>query len=579
MTAIDILRWLGETSLAVSLLTLLVLVIRKPFAKTFGARAAYALWLAPAARLFMPELKLLPAPAQGAFEWAVAPLTAEPFASSGAVAASPAGYDIVSIAAATALVIWALVAFAWFNIKLETQAKFVDAMKAKSTPAANTLAATGDHIASTFGLKQAPKIRIADDETGPCVAGLLRPVIFLPAAFETGFTERERHLALAHEIAHVARRDMLAMIAALAVQSLQWPNPLAHYAFRKFRVDQEAACDAYVLARFRQNKTAAIDYAAAIMKSVRPGHMSSPAYGLSLAHPVKERLMLLKNQNNSALRKITGAVCAAAFIAASLAATASYGYQDEDTDMTIIDAEQSSKMTITVNDEETMEIEGLRNPAKVEYDNQNGARTVRVYNKRGKLISEDIYEPGETMAFDEVVVKNNDGETTHRINLSKPPAPPAPPQFSLMKSDGLDGDGMVWSYESDTGGEHRQVIIRKGANGAAEPFAFSSGGEPFAMAFGDMDAECIDMGDDGPVIMQWRSENGSDDNDIKVHKRSHEIVCLDRENAAPAERAEALRKAIAHMEENAKREAKRREEMIAKMRAQLQEAEEDARDD
>ena len=54
MTAIDLLRWLGETSLALSILILLVLIIRKPFAKLFGARAAYALWLAPAARLFGP---------------------------------------------------------------------------------------------------------------------------------------------------------------------------------------------------------------------------------------------------------------------------------------------------------------------------------------------------------------------------------------------------------------------------------------------------------------------------------------------------------------------------------------------
>jgi len=58
--------WAVDTTIAVSVLLLVVLAIRKPFAAAFGARAAYALWLAPALRAVTPPLAVpdtpIPAP-------------------------------------------------------------------------------------------------------------------------------------------------------------------------------------------------------------------------------------------------------------------------------------------------------------------------------------------------------------------------------------------------------------------------------------------------------------------------------------------------------------------------------------
>jgi beta-lactamase regulating signal transducer with metallopeptidase domain len=48
--------WLLGTLLATSGLILLVLLIREPVRRHFGARVAYGLWLAPAARLLMPTI-------------------------------------------------------------------------------------------------------------------------------------------------------------------------------------------------------------------------------------------------------------------------------------------------------------------------------------------------------------------------------------------------------------------------------------------------------------------------------------------------------------------------------------------
>ena len=48
--------WLTGTLFATSALIVLVLLVREPVRRNFGARVAYGLWLIPAARLLMPTI-------------------------------------------------------------------------------------------------------------------------------------------------------------------------------------------------------------------------------------------------------------------------------------------------------------------------------------------------------------------------------------------------------------------------------------------------------------------------------------------------------------------------------------------
>src|SRR4051812_31679211 len=48
--------WAVGTAVAVSILIVLVLGLRRPVARLFGAQAAYALWAAPLIRALMPRL-------------------------------------------------------------------------------------------------------------------------------------------------------------------------------------------------------------------------------------------------------------------------------------------------------------------------------------------------------------------------------------------------------------------------------------------------------------------------------------------------------------------------------------------
>ena len=85
---------------------------------------------------------------------------------------------------------------------------------------------------------------------GPAVVGIFAPRLVTPLDFTRRFTPEERRLVRAHERAHMDRLDPRYNSVVLAIQCLNWFNPLVHAAARAITLDQELACDAAVMARF-----------------------------------------------------------------------------------------------------------------------------------------------------------------------------------------------------------------------------------------------------------------------------------------------------------------------------------------
>ena len=77
----------------------------------------------------------------------------------------------------------------------------------------------------------------------PFVLGVLRPRIYLPLRLAP---EDAEHV-LAHERAHIARRDTWAKPLGWAILSLHWFNPLVWLAYALFCRDIEFACDERVV--------------------------------------------------------------------------------------------------------------------------------------------------------------------------------------------------------------------------------------------------------------------------------------------------------------------------------------------
>jgi TonB family protein len=78
--------------------------------------------------------------------------------------------------------------------------------------------------------------------SGPLVTGILRPVILLPDDSLTWAPSRRRAV-LAHELAHIRRRDPMILLAAHLATIVYWFHPLCWLAAARLRIESERACD------------------------------------------------------------------------------------------------------------------------------------------------------------------------------------------------------------------------------------------------------------------------------------------------------------------------------------------------
>lgn len=83
----------------------------------------------------------------------------------------------------------------------------------------------------------------------PALAGLLRPCILLPRGMAVQLSSSQLALVLDHELAHLRRRDHWAHAIWSVLLAVHWFNPFVYFAFSRYRLECELACDQAVLAR------------------------------------------------------------------------------------------------------------------------------------------------------------------------------------------------------------------------------------------------------------------------------------------------------------------------------------------
>lgn len=81
----------------------------------------------------------------------------------------------------------------------------------------------------------------------PCINGLMKPSIYLPADIVTIADSRQLTHILLHELTHYKRNDLRLNFLWTLTVMLHWYNPVVWLAMTKMKADQEVACDAIVL--------------------------------------------------------------------------------------------------------------------------------------------------------------------------------------------------------------------------------------------------------------------------------------------------------------------------------------------
>ena len=107
-------------------------------------------------------------------------------------------------------------------------------------------------------------IALSAEIQSPGLAGLLRPVIILPADILSWTSAEERTSILRHELTHLERHDHFVSLLQSILAAFLFFHPLLRYACHQLSLEREMACDDCVLASGIDPKA----YAEAILKAV-----------------------------------------------------------------------------------------------------------------------------------------------------------------------------------------------------------------------------------------------------------------------------------------------------------------------
>ena len=269
----DALLALLRINLAVAAAIALVMLLRLPVRRLFGARIAYGLWsfvpLAAAAML-LPARTVTVARAPGS---AMLPEALVSGPAAPALHLQP-GLDLAPILAG----LWIAGALASLGWLVWRQVQFGRAVR--------------------------------EGRAGPAVIGVLKPRIVTPDDFADRYTPREQLVVLAHEQTHIARHDSRINAAVALVRCASWFNPLVHVFAQTLRIDQELACDARVVAA---HPNARRSYAEAMLKTqlaARPLPIGC-YWPAQAAHPLAQRIGLLARKGPGRARRRAGTAAVA----------------------------------------------------------------------------------------------------------------------------------------------------------------------------------------------------------------------------------------------------------------------------
>jgi beta-lactamase regulating signal transducer with metallopeptidase domain len=149
-------------------------------------------------------------------------------------------------------------------------------------------------LAARLGLRRCPEVVFLPGPLPPMVwAALGRPRVYLPRDLLARLDADQIDALLAHELAHVRRRDHWARWLELVAVGLYWWYPLAWWARKQLQDREEELCDAWVVGAVpaRAYATAILETLDFLAQTGTP--VPAMASGLGRAHALRQRLTLI----------------------------------------------------------------------------------------------------------------------------------------------------------------------------------------------------------------------------------------------------------------------------------------------
>jgi uncharacterized protein (TIGR03067 family) len=185
-------------------------------------------------------------------------------------------------------------------------------------PASEQLQSTADDLANRMGLNGSAEVLQTESATAPfvwCIGS--HPSIVVPRRLLDTLEERPLEMVLAHELAHLRRRDHWVRFVEMALSILYWWNPMVWWMRRQLHAAEEECCDAWVAWLFPDQNHL---YAESLLKSAEAVRcpsvvMASPFLN---KHTLRARVeMVLKNRSQRRVTRLAVA-CLGLYAVATL---------------------------------------------------------------------------------------------------------------------------------------------------------------------------------------------------------------------------------------------------------------------
>lgn len=138
--------------------------------------------------------------------------------------------------------------FVWFGGRLAVDGWSLaqTLARCRETPA-GPLRKCLDSVLGRASIRRSVQLFVSPSHLGPIAVGFLRWRIGIPARAVAELAPREQQSLLAHELAHLVRRDCLWLWCSRLVEAVFFFQPLNRLAALRIRTDAEYLCDAWVV--------------------------------------------------------------------------------------------------------------------------------------------------------------------------------------------------------------------------------------------------------------------------------------------------------------------------------------------
>ncbi|MEM1353309.1 MAG: M56 family metallopeptidase [Planctomycetota bacterium] len=122
----------------------------------------------------------------------------------------------------------------WLTLRLRTSGL---------RPLPESMARLAERAYHASGVRRPVQFAIGARAVVPCVVGLLRPIVLLPASAVSGLTPEQLSAVIAHELAHIRRHDVFVNLLQVLLETLLFFHPAVWWIGGQLRAERECCCD------------------------------------------------------------------------------------------------------------------------------------------------------------------------------------------------------------------------------------------------------------------------------------------------------------------------------------------------